>query len=904
MQTNKFKILLWIFAPCAALFAISFFLFSDNLKTHATGTISGRVFQDYNSNGNYDTSGTSPNLAIDTGIAAVMITVYDSAGNARGTTVSAANGTYSLVATGTGPYRVEFTNLPSGYSPSARSTDSVAGGTATNSGSTVQFLSDGNSSNVNLALNRPTDYAQNNLQVVASQFTRENNNGDSVVRFPYSLSSNNNGNLGSPWAGSNIFGAFAPSRGGNEPLRIAETNTIGNVNSLIWDRLSKKLYASSYIKRRAKLGTLGNESSGAIYVINNPASASPTASVFVDLNTVFGAGTTGINPHPISTTNWLQDNGTISIVGKTGLGDIELSQDGSILYAVNMQNRKLYLIPTAGALNSTTITSFDIPNNGLSTSSGNCSSADVRPFGLGKDAVGGIYVGAVCSAESTGNAAQTHAYIWRFDNPGFTLVANNTLSYTRSTNTTVNWHPWSNIDNVGTNAEPVLTDIDFDISGAMLVGLRDRHGDKSPKADGPLEDTFPPRTSGTTLRACPSGSVWTFESNGSCGGVTTTGAGNTRGIGGGQFYHQQRIGDGTNDGSSMGMLLQVPGYDHVLATAFDAAFIGTYVDFFGNTINVNTDQNVYTGGVQRYKHSDGTTNGAYDIYLRNEANSFAKINGIGDIEVLADAAPIEIGNRVWRDTDGDGVQDPGESPIAGVTVHLYDSNNVLIATAVTDANGEYYFTSGSAADGNTTDNIGIVNGQITPNTNYQIRFDNPADYTSGGPLFALFLSPANSTFQNGDDDSSDSDAVNVTNPSGSPAGAFPVISVTTGGAGQNNHTLDVGFNLSPTAASVSVGGRIQASDGRGIRNVIISLTTANGTTRFARSGSFGYYNFDEVESGQTITVSVQSKRFTFSQSTIAFSLEDAVDDLIFTADLPTLPSSPVKAEAIRNNQIV
>ncbi len=858
--------------------------FSTAEKTQASGTISGRVFQDYNSNGNYDTSGASPNLAIDTGLSGVTVSGYDSAGSLVGSTTTAANGNYSLSATGTGPYRIEFTTLPSGYFPSARSTDSVSGGISSNSGSTIQFVNNGNTSNVNLGLSRPTDYSQNDLQVVASQFTRENNNGDSIVRFPYSLSSHNNGNMGFPWANSGIFGAAPPSRTGNEPLRIADTNTIGNVNSLTWNRLSKRLYASSYIKRRAKLGTLGNESTGAIYSIADPASVSPTASVFVDLNTVFGAGTTGINPHPISTTNWLQDNGTVSVVGKTGLGDIELSQDVSILYAVNMQNRKLYLIPTVGALNSTTITSFDIPNSGLSTSSGNCSSADVRPFGLGKDAVGNIYVGAVCSAESTDNAAQMHAYVWRFDNPGFTLVANVSLNYTRRTDVKFNWHPWSNIDNVEANAEPVVTDIDFDNSGAMLVGLRDRHGDKTPTADAPLESAFPPRSSGSTLRACPSGLVWTFETNGNCGGIATAGAGNSRGIGGGQFYHQQIIGDGTIDGSSIGMLLQVPGYDHVLATAFDPAFLKTYIDLIGNTVHAFPSESIYTGGVQRFKHSDGTTTGAYDIYLRNEANNFAKINGIGDIEVLADSAPIEIGNRVWRDTDGDGVQDPGEAPIAGVTVHLYDDSGNLIATAVTDANGEYYFVSGTAADGNTGDNIGNVNGQILPNTNYQIRFDNPANYSSGGPLFSLFLSPANTTLQNGDDDSSDSDAVNVSNPPGSPAGTFPVISVTTGGAGQNNHTYDVGFNLSPTAASVSVGGRVQASDGRGIRNVIISLTAADGTTRFARTGSFGYYNFDEVESGQTVTISVQSKRFTFDQSTRIIKIDDAVDDLDFSAD--------------------
>ena len=52
---------------------------------------------------------------------------------------------------------------------------------------------------------------------------------------------------------------------------------------------------------------------------------------------------------------------------------------------------------------------------------------------------------------------------------------------------------------------------------------------------------------------------------------------------------------------------------------------------------------------------------------------FAKANGMGDIEALCDAAPLEIGNRIWSDTNGNGIQDPGEAGIDGVTVQLLDA---------------------------------------------------------------------------------------------------------------------------------------------------------------------------------------------------------------------------------------
>ena len=60
-----------------------------------------------------------------------------------------------------------------------------------------------------------------------------------------------------------------------------------------------------------------------------------------------------------------------------------------------------------------------------------------------------------------------------------------------------------------------------------------------------------------------------------------------------------------------------------------------------------------------------------------------------------------VGDRVWSDTNGDGVQDAGEVGIAGVTVALYrdinkngviDAGEPKLATQVTDANGNYDFT--------------------------------------------------------------------------------------------------------------------------------------------------------------------------------------------------------------------
>ncbi|MEM9496133.1 MAG: SdrD B-like domain-containing protein [Pseudomonadota bacterium] len=50
-----------------------------------------------------------------------------------------------------------------------------------------------------------------------------------------------------------------------------------------------------------------------------------------------------------------------------------------------------------------------------------------------------------------------------------------------------------------------------------------------------------------------------------------------------------------------------------------------------------------------------------------------------------------IGDRVWIDTDGDGIQDPGEAGAAGVTVQLKDAAGNVLRTTTTDANGNYLF---------------------------------------------------------------------------------------------------------------------------------------------------------------------------------------------------------------------
>ncbi len=92
--------------------------------------------------------------------------------------------------------------------------------------------------------------------------------------------------------------------------------------------------------------------------------------------------------------------------------------------------------------------------------------------------------------------------------------------------------------------------------------------------------------------------------------------------------------------------------------------------------------------------------------------------------------------------------------------------------------------------------------------------------------------------------------------------------------------------LAPTAANVTVGGKILTAGGRGIRNVLVTLTAPNGESRTVISGTFGYFRFSEVATGETYILSVRSKRFTFSKPTQVISITEDIDGINFVADVP------------------
>ena len=86
---------------------------------------------------------------------------------------------------------------------------------------------------------------------------------------------------------------------------------------------------------------------------------------------------------------------------------------------------------------------------------------------------------------------------------------------------------------------------------------------------------------------------------------------------------------------------------------------------------------------------------------------------------------------------------------------------------------------------------------------------------------------------------------------------------TTIGDGQGVGTI-YDDDLPPTAANVTISGRVTGPSGRGIKNARVLLTDTDGYTRTAITGSFGMYTFDDVAPGANYVLAVTARRYSFT----------------------------------------
>jgi len=87
--------------------------------------------------------------------------------------------------------------------------------------------------------------------------------------------------------------------------------------------------------------------------------------------------------------------------------------------------------------------------------------------------------------------------------------------------------------------------------------------------------------------------------------------------------------------------------------------------------------------------------------------------------------------------------------------------------------------------------------------------------------------------------------------------------------------------IAPTAANVSLGGRILTKEGGGIARIPVTLTDSNGVSRSVLTNTFGYFRFTEVAAGETYLVGVAGKKFVFEPNTQIINAATDLSDINF-----------------------
>ncbi|WP_439624505.1 SdrD B-like domain-containing protein [Gemmata sp.] len=917
-----------------------------------SATFTGTVLQDFNANGRVDNgttnqtanAGNAVNAASgnvrgsqdSVPLAGVTVTAYDATNMAVGTATSAANGTYTLTVPDSVALRVQFTVPASltgqGYTVSPQGADN---------GTTVQFFAaraSGSSTPLNFTVVRNGEFSVDNPQIITAQYlfgdqvSGPGKNLPAVRGSLYNAGAVNTGaiNLGTTDVHPSPYDAPLSGGATGTPTHTFETpaGQVGTVFGLAYNQANNEVYASAYTKLHTGYGpTVGAFSgNGTVYTIDP---TTGTATKFVNLNELFGAGRAGFDfragytPETTTTvgaSQFFEDslnvtsaelrNGSWDTVGKTSLGGIAYDPVNQKLFVMNLADRMLYVIPTnlAGPVTVGDIETVSIPFDAPFATG--TAGDDLRPFAVTYHQ-GQIYVGIVNSAESTitvaepgGDPTQLRAYVYAFDpvtntfgaSPVFTTgdATEGGLAYPRdfaaryTSAGRSDWKPWTptfkNNSTAGlVYAQPMLSGISFDVSGNMTLAFRDRVGDQggnfTPANAASITTNFETYPAGELLRAAGDPvNGWTLESGGRSDGLgagpTNRNFGPGTGPGArGYFYHQQDYAPPTGGHGyvTSGSVTQVPGFPDLVVTSYDPVL----------------NRDFQTGGV---RWMDNTTTGslskAYYLYLMDNTSTvqnFGKASGIGGVTYATPAAPVEIGNRVWRDANGNGTQDAGESPIAGVTVKLFaqgadPATATPLGTAVTDANGNYYFSSDPNRTDTTSADYGIAG--LTPGTTgYTVVFDTASAALTGMvPTFA----------DRGGDDTIDSDAVLIS--------GFLRATVDTGGPGSADHSVDAGF-YTPVRVGDFVwddlnGNGLQDNAEPGIAGVTLTLTGTDGAGNAVSltdtTDADGKYLFDALPPG-TYAVEVDAANFTAGNALFGYvvTAQDRGGDDALDSDDPT-----------------
>jgi hypothetical protein len=257
---------------------------------------------------------------------------------------------------------------------------------------------------------------------------------------------------------------------------------------------------------------------------------------------------------------------------------------------------------------------------------------------------------------------------------------------------------------------------------------------------------------------------------------------------------------------------------------------GTWVD----TLETAADAYIYSAEADSNFGSDTA------LMVEREVGEDSLYQSLIQFDFSVVVRTVSLGDYVWLDANGDGLQDDDESGVEGVTVNLYScDDSSMVATTMTDSDGMYSFDSLMAGD-------------------YYIEVIAPDNY-----MFTMA--------DVGDDDTIDSDVDPTT-------GLSDCVTLL---PGDNFTDLDAGLVLVPGSIGDYVWNDenengLQDEGESGMAGIEVRLYTCDGTLMDSTmSDSSGMYMFESVEAGDYYLEFVNPDGYIFTYQDVGD--DDAID---------------------------